>query len=338
MAGEGARFRKEGVLTPKQLLPAGGRSCLERSLDSFLNLSNFKIVFGVNDESVAEATIAYAKANKLDAQTIHIGKTQAPTETLQIMTDLAIGLEDDARLYVFTMDAELFPAITIDAAFSAAGVTYVFTSNNPSYSYVKIDEGRVTNIAEKKVISEHANVGLYGFRTLRTFKSALKQCEDIRRAEARETHVSDMIRLMLAEHRFETRSIEGIYVFGTPQEYDFYTQHILPQRRKQLPASNMGHFKDGWLVGAFDPALVKTKDVEIGVKKVAKGHKSDGHYHKITTEHTVILEGKAENNGHIFSAGDIITLRPLERNHTVFLEESLILCIKTPSAMDDKYD
>ena len=95
-------------------------------------------------------------------------------------------------------------------------------------------------------------------------------------------------------------------------------------------SDKLEQFKGGWLIGAFDPALVSTRDVEVGIKKVAKGNAPDGHYHKIATGSGIILEGKAEDQGRIFSAGDIITLRPLQRNNTVFLEDSLILCIKAP--------
>ena len=209
MAGQGARFKQAGIATPKQLLPAGARTCLERSLDSFRNLSEFKIVIGVNDDQVAAAATAYVNSNKLDGEVIRTGKTQAPTETLQIMIDRATGLTDDARVYVFTMDVELFPAVTIDTGFSADGVTYVFDSAVPIYSYVKVDAGRVTDVAEKKVISRHANVGLYQFRSFGAFKQALRRCEDDRRASSRETHVSDMIRLMLERSAFRNSRRRG---------------------------------------------------------------------------------------------------------------------------------
>ena len=61
MAGQGSRFKKAGILTPKQLLLVGDKSCLERSFDSFRNLRDFKIVFGVNDVRVGDAAMAYAE-------------------------------------------------------------------------------------------------------------------------------------------------------------------------------------------------------------------------------------------------------------------------------------
>jgi len=47
-----------------------------------------------------------------------------------------------------------------------SGVGLVFSSTNPIYSYFKTNElGRVVEVAEKKVISQHASVGTYFFAT-----------------------------------------------------------------------------------------------------------------------------------------------------------------------------
>jgi len=490
MAGQGSRFKKAGILTPKQLLLAGDKSCLERSFDSFRNLRDFKIVFGVNDVRVGDAAMAYARAKNLDAQCVNISETNAPTETLAAMIDGVSNLADDAIVYVFTMDIEIYPAITIDTNFTVDGVTYTFTSSTPNYSYVKQENGRITEIAEKKVISQQANIGLYGFRLFASFKNILRICEGNRRQNHSETHVSDMIRILLSDHRFEIRGVEGVHVFGTPQEFDFYMEYILPQRPRQrlgvfsdhsgfavktrfvsalkdagfdvtdfgahhssmsnyaiyatdavealhrgecdillsfcrtgqgvnialnklshkvlsavvydenaleyalahncarglcfpetawlerdlanaisllrdtiyeggrhtdrlrntvkayLTPDNPGaailqkleQFKGGWVVGAFTPTLVSTSAVEVAIKRATADWVPNGHFHKIATEYTLILSGKAEDQGRIYSYGDIITLRPMERNYTRFLEDTLMLSIKTPSIADDKYD
>lgn len=490
MAGQGSRFKRVGIFTPKQLLPADGRNCLERSLDSLKNLRDFKIVFAVNDPQVEAATAQYGQENKLDFQIITVDKTNAPTETLSFMLAHAKELDENSVVYIFTMDVEIYPAFAIDTDFTSDGITYVFISSTPSYSYVGLEDGRVTTIAEKKVISTWANLGLYGFKTLKLFSETLSIVEANRQASPRETHVSDVICHLLPTHRFETRRIEGVHVFGTPSEYDFYIKYVLPHRKrkriglfsdhsgymtkmrfaqalrnagftvtdygahdaimsnypvfaeKAVAALNNGDedflmgfcrtgqgvcitlnktaptlfatviydsdviefalshncsralcfpqniwlekditpiieqlqnthyeggrhtdrlrqvvrdfltpeggcltnksklsdFKGGWIIGNFTPTLVPTNVVEVAIKQIPKGAVGDGHFHKIGTEHTLFLSGMAVDNGQTYQTGDILTLYPMQRNYTHFTEESLILCVKTPSVVDDKYD
>lgn len=96
-------------------------------------------------------------------------------------------------------------------------------------------------------------------------------------------------------------------------------------------------FVGGWVVGDFEPTLHKTNDVEVSVKYIPKDTIGDGHYHKLGDEFTIILEGQAEDNGRIYNKGDIILLKKMQRNYTKFLQDSMILSIKTISQKGDKY-
>ena len=100
---------------------------------------------------------------------------------------------------------------------------------------------------------------------------------------------------------------------------------------------NIDDFIGGWLVGRFKPSLVSTSEIEVGIKRIPRGTKGDGHYHKQGDEHTIILTGKAMDSGCVYADGGIITIRAGEKNHTEFLEDSLIVCIKEGSGVHDKY-
>jgi hypothetical protein len=43
------------------------------------------------------------------------------------------------------------------------GITAVFEASDPKWSYVGVSQNRVTSVAEKQVISNKANVGIYGW-------------------------------------------------------------------------------------------------------------------------------------------------------------------------------
>jgi len=96
-------------------------------------------------------------------------------------------------------------------------------------------------------------------------------------------------------------------------------------------------YKKGWLVGDFDPALFKSKEVEIGLKEYTKGIREEKHHHKIATEYTIVITGKVKMLNQIFVAGDIVKIEPNVENEFECLEDAKVLVIKTPSVPNDKY-
>lgn len=101
---------------------------------------------------------------------------------------------------------------------------------------------------------------------------------------------------------------------------------------------NLQNFTKGWVVGDFVPSLFKTKDVEVAIKKYKSGDKETKHYHKIATEYTIVLTGKVKMIDKIFSADDIVTIYPNVENQFECLEDCILLVIKTPSVVGDKYE
>lgn len=93
----------------------------------------------------------------------------------------------------------------------------------------------------------------------------------------------------------------------------------------------------GWFVGAFEPTVLHTTDVEVGVKRYPAGAEESAHFHKIATEITVILEGTVEMNGRTLTAGDIVTLEPGEVADFRTLTPVTTVVVKHPGAPDDKY-
>ncbi len=93
----------------------------------------------------------------------------------------------------------------------------------------------------------------------------------------------------------------------------------------------------GWVVGNFDPSLIKTEHVEVAVKKYDKGEYENRHFHKISTEITVIVIGRVRMNGVEYAAGDIIVIEPYESTDFEALEDTINTVVKFPSATKDKF-
>lgn len=100
---------------------------------------------------------------------------------------------------------------------------------------------------------------------------------------------------------------------------------------------NIDDFLRGWFVGGFEPTLYKTTDVEVAVQRFNKGDKEASHCHKVATEITVIVSGKARMKGHILAAGDILRIEPGEFTDFEALEDTVTTVVKLPGALNDKY-
>jgi quercetin dioxygenase-like cupin family protein len=96
-------------------------------------------------------------------------------------------------------------------------------------------------------------------------------------------------------------------------------------------------FARGWIIGDFDPSIIRTKDFEFMVRHYQAGDTEQKHIHKIADEITVIVSGIFKMNGEILEAGDIIHLTPGEPADFECLEDGANAVIKTPSVMGDKY-
>lgn len=91
---------------------------------------------------------------------------------------------------------------------------------------------------------------------------------------------------------------------------------------------------NGWFVGDFEPNVYRTKDFEVGCRVHLKQEDHDAHYHTEVREINYIVRGKMRIQGEVLGKGDIFILEPYEISDAEFLEETEIVCVKTPSAND----
>ncbi|MFN4003713.1 MAG: hypothetical protein ACK4J1_03260 [Hylemonella sp.] len=94
----------------------------------------------------------------------------------------------------------------------------------------------------------------------------------------------------------------------------------------------------GWFIGNFDPTLIRTNAVEVAVKEYKKGDYEERHYHKLSTEITVIASGKVRMNGVEYVKGDIIVIEPNQATDFEVLEDTITTVVKYPGANNDKYE
>lgn len=93
----------------------------------------------------------------------------------------------------------------------------------------------------------------------------------------------------------------------------------------------------GWFVGDFNPTVLQTSACEVAIKEYAAGETETKHYHKIAKEITVVISGKVEMCGEIFSKGDIVALEPGEETAFRAITDAVNVIVKMPSVANDKF-
>ena len=102
-----------------------------------------------------------------------------------------------------------------------------FYSKHPKWSYAKLNgQGFVTEVAEKKPISEHATVGVYFWRRGEDYvRSAEKMIEKNIRVNS-EFYVCPVYNeALLSGARVKTFHIEKMWGLGTPEDLDTFLKY-----------------------------------------------------------------------------------------------------------------
>ena len=111
----------------------------------------------------------------------------------------------------------------------------------------------------------------------------------------------------------------------------------MEKKSKPYLHSQLTDYTRGWLVGDFQPAILKKKDVEVALKTYQAGQKELPHYHKLTDEFTLILKGCVNINKVIYKEGSIICIPANGISYFEALENTTTLVIRTGSFPNDKY-
>jgi mannose-6-phosphate isomerase-like protein (cupin superfamily) len=104
-----------------------------------------------------------------------------------------------------------------------------------------------------------------------------------------------------------------------------------------MKIAKLSEMTNGWFIGDFEPSLFKTKDFEVAVQHFDAGEHVEWHVHKVATEYTVIVSGKAVVNGRSVAEGDIIVFPPGEGADFRPITEVVTAVVKMPCVKGDKY-
>ena len=108
-------------------------------------------------------------------------------------------------------------------------------------------------------------------------------------------------------------------------------------RQNFMKRISLKQFKKGWIVGNFEPSLLKSEDIEIAIQSYQAGDEEQQHYHKLGTEISIVVLGSASFNGEVLNEEDGMVIYPKESNIFKAITDCKVLVIKYPSSKSDKY-
>lgn len=166
MAGAGSRFAKAGYKKPKPFIDVLGKPMICHVLDN-LNISDAKFILLARKEHYQneQETVEWMKAH-YNVEFVLIDKlTEGAACTVMHAHRL---INDSTPLLIANsdqiVDMDIYRYICDSEARHLDGSVLCFRDNDIKWSYARVnEEGMITEIREKEVISEHATVGIYYF-------------------------------------------------------------------------------------------------------------------------------------------------------------------------------
>ncbi|MCR5627648.1 MAG: glycosyltransferase family 2 protein [Lachnospiraceae bacterium] len=222
MGGAGTRFSKEGYECPKPLIDLKGKPFFYWAAMSVIKKIDVeKMIFVILQdhadrfdldkkilEYFPEAVIHYLpKVLNGAVYTCLEGAKYIDNDKPVIFCDCDLKFESTAL-------NEFYAGDSIDAD----GSLVTFNSDRDRYSYVKKnDEGYVIETAEKKVISNEAICGAYGFRSAGLFIGNSE--EYVKDCPYNECFMSGVYNVMIKKGlKVRSFMVDDIVSFGTPEE------------------------------------------------------------------------------------------------------------------------
>lgn len=237
MAGNGERFKKQGFKNPKPLIDVNGEPMIKKVVDSLNIDANYIFITKKDHKEIYNLETVLNLICK-NCQIIEIDYTTKGAACTTLLAESYINNDEpliiaNSDQYINWSSAEfLYKMQETDADASIL----TFNNSDPKWSYAKTDEtGFVTEVAEKRVISEKATVGIYFWKKGSDYvKYAKKMIEDNKMVN-NEFYVCPVFNEAIADNkRIITYDVDSMYGLGTPEDLNSYLKIIKENENSNL--------------------------------------------------------------------------------------------------------
>jgi RpiB/LacA/LacB family sugar-phosphate isomerase len=243
MAGLGKRFRDKGYFVPKPLVIVDDKQIIDYSFDSIQINDYENIIFVILKEYINNFHIDEILKNKFGDKIKIVVIEELTNGSLCSCLHARRLINNENPLVIYTLDVNFSPVFKYDDSLYGKNFVLTFNSNSPNYSYAELDnDGNVIRTEEKNVISNNALVGVYGFKSGNSF---IKYAELMVKWELKtnnEYYLAPLYNILLSENeKVISKSVEKMYVIGTPEEMQFFRDNVCNHKIKKSIALCCDH-------------------------------------------------------------------------------------------------
>jgi dTDP-glucose pyrophosphorylase len=243
MAGLGSRFAKAGYQDPKPLIQVKGVPMIKLVIENLRPETPHRFIFICQRAHVE----AYDLASKLSqwapgsalvqldgvtegaACTVLAAQSYIDNDSPLMIANSDQYIDADINLYLRQMETQRLD-----------GLIMTMGANDPKWSFVGLNEdGLVTRVVEKEVISDEATVGIYNFRHGKDFVRGAKNMIAQDQRVNGEFYVAPVYNTCIREGaRIGIWNIgkeaDGMYGLGTPADLDLFLSLPVSQRAETI--------------------------------------------------------------------------------------------------------
>lgn len=246
MAGRGSRFADAGYKLPKPLIDVNGRPMIEVVIDNLRPECVHRFIFLCLEEHIKKYGLE-SRLSKVapDCVIVPVSRVTEGAACTVLLAGEYINNSD--RLMIANSDQ--YVDIDIDdylaAESGADGLIMTMTATDPKWSFIKYDEdGSVTEVREKEVISDEATVGIYNFVKGSDFVKGAHDMIDKNIRVNNEFYVAPVYNQLIEKgKKFKFYNIgsegKGMYGLGTPEDLNkFLAGDISKKEAKERADDN----------------------------------------------------------------------------------------------------
>jgi HAD superfamily hydrolase (TIGR01509 family) len=229
MAGSGSRFSAAGYTFPKPLIEVNGKPMIQVVIENLNIQANY--IFIVQKEHYEKYNLQYLL--NLICPNCKIVQVDGVTEGAACTTLLAKQFIDNGDPLVLANCDQFVEWNSNEClyAFSAENIDggiVTFKATHPKWSYVKLGEdGFVSEVAEKKPISNDATVGIYYWKKGSDYVKYAEQMIEKNIRTNNEFYVCPVFNeAILDNKKIRIKQIDRMWGIGTPEDLNYFLEHF----------------------------------------------------------------------------------------------------------------
>lgn len=234
MAGAGSRFIAAGYTFPKPLIDVNGKPMIQLIVENLKPKCEHRFIFICRGEHYEQYSLPqiFSHVAGSNYESIQLNDLTAGAATTVLTATDYINSDDDLLIANSDqlVDIDINDYIEFSRKSKVDGTILTFPASHPKWSYARIDKKKkVLETVEKKVISDHATVGIYYFSKGRDYvQGAFSMIEKNIRVN-NEFYVCPVYNeLILKDKEVKIWEIKAkqMHGLGTPEDLNQYLAYV----------------------------------------------------------------------------------------------------------------